>query len=1111
MSIFVQAVAWVSEPLGGLLYHLAWLFVLQAIAVLALNRWLRGHGAAEARLAFAAEALVVLRLATLVVASLAAASFLNPLIAIPPLDRALSTLTILLLIWAFVFPDPRPLADAVAAGLALLILLALGVSWSLWAQDVAAGAPFYNGSPQETAWEVAKMALLLGGLVLLGARRKSGWPIGLLLLTLLLAGHMIHYLFPLAGSNFPGAERLAEIASLPMLAAMIYRRFSLPAAGFQRMASALLFPNYTQMRSRVPQPVWSVFRLLSVGTSFGLCLALFIRPQVGLFLFWGIVIPILPLVFFIAPGLWRNVCPLAAMNQTPRRFGFTRDLTPPNWLKKYDYVIAISLFLLIVPTRKVLFNQNGPALALLILGALTAAFVGGLTFKGKSGWCSSVCPLLPVQRLYGQTPFVTVPNNYCKPCVGCAKNCYDFNPAVAYLADQYDEDRYYRNARKFFAGAFPGLILAYYTVPDPPAISVVGMYLQIALFIFISAGLFFLLDSFVKVTAPKITALYGAAALNLYYWFNTPLLLERLSELVGVSAPAWLIWSARLAVLTLTVVWVARTYAKEPLFAAQTMLRPVRVGSSQSLALHRDSRLGYPEVTFMPEGLRVVVEPGRTLLEVAESNGLRLEAGCRMGMCGSDPVAILKDMENLSPAGSDEQTTLARLGLGENTRMACSARVHGHVSVALTPEQPNAPAARIIPGFRYDPSIARVVIIGNGIVGVTAADHVRRRHPKCEIHVIGREKYHLYNRMAISRLIYGRSAMQGLSLLPETWYDARQLTCWLNTWAVRIDRAARVVVLGTGETLPYDRLILAMGSSSFVPPIEGFGLAGTFVLREADDAMHMRAFAQEQGCRRAVVVGGGLLGVEAGYALHKLGLEVSILERFEWLLYRQLDARGGQLLREYLEGLGADVVLHAEAASVQGSHRVSQVLLKDGRRLPCDLLLVCAGIAPNVALAREAGLAVNRGVVVDDHMRTSAPEILAAGDLAEHRGQIYGLWPAAVEQAEIAAINTVGGDKAYEGTVPVTILKGIGIDLMSIGRLEPGSQDEIVIALEDMQEHRYRKLVISQGKIVGALLLGYPLEASAVTDAIKQQTDVRPCLDALRAGDWNSLKIATGG
>ena len=894
--------------------------------------------------------------------------------------------------------------------------------------------------------------------------------------------------------------------------------------------TAPVFPNFMQMRARVPVNVWRGIRVLTVAAVLALCVTLFVRPDAGLFVLWTVIVPGLPVVFLVAPGLWRNICPLAAVNQTPRLFGFTRGLTLPARLQEYGYVIAITAFFVIASARKPLFDDNGPALAVLIIGLLSTAFLGGLVFKGKSGWCSSICPMLPVQRIYGQTPYATLRNSHCEPCVGCTKNCYDFNPSVAYLADQHERDPYYTGYRKFFAGAFPGFILAFYLVPNPPEISVVEMYLRFALYMIVSVGSLYALDSFVKVTLNKMTALYGATALNLYYWFAVPRVYDGIREFTNATwmpepsspdwlvrasglsepfAPEWLVWASASLVLLLTLVWVVRTYRKEPLFVKQAQQAagagPVRVGSARALSRHRESQSGRPEVSFMPEGRRIVVEPGRTLLELAESSELKIEAGCRMWMCGSDPVAILNGMENLSEIGENERATLDRLGLAENSRMACSAHVNGPLSVSLNPQRATAGEAGAIEDFKYDPAVKRVVIIGNGIGGVTAADHIRRRYPECQIDIVGREQHLLYNRMAISRLIYGRSAMQGPYLLPGAWYDERKITCWQNTQAARIDRDAREVELATGETLQYDRLILAMGSRSFVPPIEGGEIPGTFVLREAEDAMEIRAFVQQHRSHDVVVAGGGVIGLEAGYAVHKLGQHTSVLERGDRLMRRQLDGRSSRMLQDHLEGLGMDVVLQADVDSVQGNGRVRDIVLKDGRTLPCDLFLICAGIRSNVDLAVEAGLDVERGVVVDDQLRTSDPNIFAVGDVASYRGRTYGLWPIAVEQGVVAAINSIGGDKAYEDTVPSTLLKVVGVELTSIGPPEPESEDDIVIALEDVQEHRYRKIVVSEGRIVSAVLYGYQLEVPRVTDAIKKGIDVSDHLDALKAGDWDVL------
>lgn len=358
--------------------------------------------------------------------------------------------------------------------------------------------------------------------------------------------------------------------------------------------------------------------------------------------------------------------------------------------------------------------------------------------------------------------------------------------------------------------------------------------------------------------------------------------------------------------------------------------------------------------------------------------------------------------------------------------------------------------------------------------------------------------------------------MQGLYLLPEQWYEDFNITCWLNTHVTKLDATVRQVTLGTGEILPYDRLILTTGSQSFVPPIEGYPMTGVFVLREAEDAMAIRAFVQSRQCRSAVIAGGGLLGLEAAYGLQKLGLTVTVLERSKALLSRQLDARGAEFLRSYLEALGIHILMEAEVAGVQdqqadgaSSGRVQQVTLKDGRTLPCDLLLVAAGIRSEIELARSIGLEVGHGVIVDAQMRTSDPHIFAAGDVAEFDGKTYGLWPVAVSQAEVAANNAVAGLNApiatYTEMPPVTMLKVVGVDLTSMGRIEPKNAEEQVIVFEEEATHRYRKLIISGGKIVGAILLGYPQEAPGVAEAVKQQLDVTPYLAALQAGDWQTL------
>jgi nitrite reductase (NADH) large subunit len=875
-------------------------------------------------------------------------------------------------------------------------------------------------------------------------------------------------------------------------------------------AAATPFPNYVQMRQPLPRRAWYVLRAISLALALAEVVVCFVDRSLGLTIFWGFFIPILPLLFFVAPGAWRNVCPMATLNQLPRLQRFTRGVKPPDWLRRYGFVISVVLFLSIAATRKVVFNDNAIALGVLLLAALGSAFFGGYVFNGKSGWCSSICPLLPVQKIYGQTPIVVLPNAHCDPCVGCAKNCYDFNPRVAMLADLYDDDPQYGAIRRLFVGAFPGFIVAFYIVPSPPAISALEMYGRFLLAMGATAGLFLAISSVVALRPNRLTALWVAGALNIYYWYNADRFAKQLHTSFGLAYADGFVWTVRAAVLLLTLVWLARTYRKELRFvqltgasAPQIAVAPAGVAAAQ-----RQSASGQPEVTIDPEGKRVVAGVGRTLLDVIESSGMKIEAGCRMGMCGADPIAVTGGMENLSAIREDERSTLERLGLADNVRLACCAKVRGPVTVSLETSRSAGPSQSSEVGFRVDPEVKRVIVIGNGAAGITAADHVRRRHPECEISVITGEPHHFYNRMAIERLIYGRSAMQGLYLLPESWYEEHRIDCLLNTRVRAIEREAQEVVLGTGERLPYDRLILATGSAAAVPPIEGAELAGSFVLRSADDAIQIRRYAQERDCRRAVVAGGGLLGLEAAHALERLGLRVTVLERGSALLRRQLDARGSAFLQDYLERLGLEILLSAETAAVEGDGHVQSVRLTDGRTLPCDIFLAAAGITPNVELARRAGLAVNRGVLVDESMCTSDPHIFAAGDVAEFDGQIYGLWPTACDQAEVAAANAVGGHKRFTLTTPVTMLKVVGVDLLSVGRFTRESRGDLAVAqIGDTPAgtHTYRRLLISEGKIVGGILLGFPRDAQSLTAAVREQRDVSDVLEELKAGNWDVL------
>lgn len=883
--------------------------------------------------------------------------------------------------------------------------------------------------------------------------------------------------------------------------------------------AAPAFPNFLETRQTIPRFVWQLGRLLSVAAAAGFCYLCFHFGKLALILFWKVVIPVLPAIFFITPGLWRNLCPLAATNQLPRllRISLAKEL--PAGLKRYANVIGISALFAVVPLRKVFLQDDVIATMILVITALSLAFVGGILFKGKSGWCGSFCPILPVQRAYGQTPLLSVNNSQCKPCVACTKNCYDFNPQVAYLADLYDNERHLGGDRKFFIAALPGFLFAFFTLPRVPEISLLELYKQTGFYTLMTIGGFYVLETYIKVSVYKITAFFSVLCLNLFYWYVLPGFIGALLQLYRQYVPVeyyvaippqwshWSLWIARGMLIILSLLWLLKTYKKEALFLSQILSsNTTRAPAAAITRFKSGTGSGKPEVILMPENKTLNTDPDKSLLQVLEDNDIRIEAGCRMGVCGADPVAVIEGLENLDEPGGDERATLERLGFAANTRMACSTRACGQIKVSLTPERSTTPVASANIDFEPDHNVESVVIIGNGIAGSTAADTIRRHHENCEIHVVGNEKYPLYNRMGISRLIYGRSAMQGLTLLPDEWYDERRITTWLNTRAVSIDLAAKNVMLATDQPLPYDRLILAMGSSSIVPEIRNFGIDGTFALRNADDAMSMRAYAQQHLSKTAVVAGGGLLGLETAYALAKLGLDVTVLERGKHLLQRQLDKSAAGHLQIFIRQLGIKIKYESEVSSVQGDDRLQSVTLKSRHKLHTDMLVVTAGVRANLELVEDTTIDINRAVKVNRYLETSLHGVYAVGDLAEpESGNVYGLWPVAVEQGRIAGINAIGGKIPYIEQAQATMLKVVGLDLLSVGEIDNRNAEAIVF--EDKEQHRYRKLLVRKNKIIGAILLGYPQFAPLITKAVQSQLKLsNKQLRAIRCGNWNGIK-----
>lgn len=365
----------------------------------------------------------------------------------------------------------------------------------------------------------------------------------------------------------------------------------------------------------------------------------------------------------------------------------------------------------------------------------------------------------------------------------------------------------------------------------------------------------------------------------------------------------------------------------------------------------------------------------------------------------------------------------------------------------------------------------RYVIIGNGPAGTGAAARIRALDADGEITILSAEPDPHYTRIRLVEYLAGTLPEERLVLRAPAWYRERGISLRLATPAAGIRPPQGEVELSGGGRVAYDRLLVATGGIPVRPPLPGVDLPGVFTLRTLADARALSAWAGAS--RRAVVLGGGLLGLEAGAALARRGLPVTVAEVFPRLLPRQLDGTGAAILQGRLEGLGLSFVLGAKASLVTGRDRVEGVALDDGRHLPGDLLLISAGIRPAASLLEPHGGVGSQGITVDDRLRTVLPEVWAAGDCAEHRGRAYGIWPAAEEQGRTAGILMAGGEASYGGTSSSNSLKVAGIDLVCEGEVDPKGELESRVE-SDPSRGTYRKAVIRQGRVVGRVQLGRP-------------------------------------
>lgn len=384
------------------------------------------------------------------------------------------------------------------------------------------------------------------------------------------------------------------------------------------------------------------------------------------------------------------------------------------------------------------------------------------------------------------------------------------------------------------------------------------------------------------------------------------------------------------------------------------------------------------------------------------------------------------------------------------------------------------------------------VIVGNGVAGATAAEEIRKLDTTGSITMLSSEDIPFYYRIRLPEILADEVQEQKIIARDLAWFKEHSMDLYLQTTVTEADANKKTLLTQTGQEIQYDRLLLANGSHSFIPPISGSELPGVFALRSIQDARDIRKWAEKS--RQIVLIGGGVLGLEAGNGLRKLGKEVTVIEVLPRLLPRQLDVEAASRLQSMLEKIGFSFRIGTKTTSITGKDFVESISLDDAQSLSADLVLVSAGVRPNLDLARQMGLELDKGIQVNEFLQTSRQDIYAAGDVTEFQGQVYGIWPAAQEQGRIAGRNMAGKQEAYRGSVMSNSLKVVGINLASAGEIDADDQYESRLqASEDI----YRKIVLQKNKIIGCIMLGDTKGFQTVLKLMQEQKDVSDSIDSL--------------
>ncbi|XJZ28753.1 nitrite reductase large subunit NirB [Bacillota bacterium Lsc_1132] len=392
-------------------------------------------------------------------------------------------------------------------------------------------------------------------------------------------------------------------------------------------------------------------------------------------------------------------------------------------------------------------------------------------------------------------------------------------------------------------------------------------------------------------------------------------------------------------------------------------------------------------------------------------------------------------------------------------------------------------------------TMEKLVLIGNGMAGIRTIEEVLKiNKARFDITVFGSEPYPNYNRIQLSKVLQGATSVFDITLNNWQWYEDNHIHLYTGETVTLIDKEKQLVYTDKKRTHPYDKLIIATGSNPFMLPLPGADKEGVTAFRNIKDCEKMMEYSQKY--RKAAVIGGGILGLEAARGLLNLGMEVDVIHQFDYLMERQLDRTAGKLLQKELERQGMNFLLQKQTEEILGKKHVTGLKFKDGCQIKADLVVMAVGIKPNVELARTAGIPVNRGIIVNDYLETEIPSIFAVGECAEHRGFVYGLVAPLYQQAQTLAKQICGiSDAGYQGSVLSTQLKVSGVDVFSTGKIIEDENTKVYKMHNDWQGV-YKKIIIENGKIAGAVLFGETKDGTQLLNLIKKAANIDEYLSA---------------